>query len=389
MGRKQPAATGALGAAGGREREENEAELGVSFGPNPGAIVHFSTSSLARPPKRIAARAASQRLPRPFGPRQPRGVAKLRNFPETFGRHTDKHFQTRIADTVELLQSGSSKVDDSTTLAGTRQFVEEIVTATAKLDKHFAALVRAASGLPSQATSTAVAVTGAHGGIRASVIRALDAVPLSSDDLAVVDSVGQAEQLLVRRQRAAMRIVAANAKFHTIDVSLAVVLDRRVTGSISEALSDSSSCLQSIAIILSLKGSTAGGRAVDAVDAFTNVPPMTVAASDSFQIRALAAISRAETRVQALLEFNIHDAPGFRNGQGAARVSEAGSRYGYVNIHSVVFGDAGLHRRRARQFRSTESEVAEAPVRQPVACKCSRLLRRSGSGGDVSLRRRH
>ena len=70
------------------EREENEAELGVVFGPNPGAIVHFSTSSLTRPPKRIAARAASQRLPRPFGPRQPRLVAKLRNFPEKFGRHT-------------------------------------------------------------------------------------------------------------------------------------------------------------------------------------------------------------------------------------------------------------------------------------------------------------
>ncbi len=74
------------------EREENEAELGVVFGPNPGAIVHFSTSSLTslRPPKRIAARAASQRLPRPFGPRQPRlpVVAKLRNFPENFGRHT-------------------------------------------------------------------------------------------------------------------------------------------------------------------------------------------------------------------------------------------------------------------------------------------------------------
>ena len=64
------------------EREENEAELGVVFGPNPGAIVHFSTSSLTRPPKRIAARAASQRLPRPFGPWQPRLVAKLRNFPE-------------------------------------------------------------------------------------------------------------------------------------------------------------------------------------------------------------------------------------------------------------------------------------------------------------------
>ena len=45
------------------ERDENAAELGVSFGPNPGAIVHFSTSSVTRPPKRIAARAASQRLP--------------------------------------------------------------------------------------------------------------------------------------------------------------------------------------------------------------------------------------------------------------------------------------------------------------------------------------
>ena len=70
------------------EREENGVELGVSFGPNPGAIVHFSTSSLTRPPKRIAARAASQRLPRPFGPRQSHGAAKLRNYPGNFGRHT-------------------------------------------------------------------------------------------------------------------------------------------------------------------------------------------------------------------------------------------------------------------------------------------------------------
>jgi hypothetical protein len=53
----------------------------------------------------------------------------------------DKHFQARIADTVKLLQNGSGKVDDSTTLAGTRQFVEEIVVATARLDKHYAALV--------------------------------------------------------------------------------------------------------------------------------------------------------------------------------------------------------------------------------------------------------
>ena len=44
----RPAAAGALGVAEG-EREENEAELGVTFGPNPGAIVHFSTSSLTRP----------------------------------------------------------------------------------------------------------------------------------------------------------------------------------------------------------------------------------------------------------------------------------------------------------------------------------------------------
>ena len=70
------------------EREANEAELGVSFGPNSGAIVHFSTSSVTRPPKRIAARAASQRLPRPFGPRQPTVAAKLRNYLENFGRHT-------------------------------------------------------------------------------------------------------------------------------------------------------------------------------------------------------------------------------------------------------------------------------------------------------------
>ena len=76
------------------EREENEAELGGVFGPNPGAIVHFSTSSLTRPPKRIAARAASQRLPRPFGPRQPRLVAKLRNFPEKFGRHTGSRLKS-------------------------------------------------------------------------------------------------------------------------------------------------------------------------------------------------------------------------------------------------------------------------------------------------------
>jgi hypothetical protein len=52
-----------------------------------------------------------------------------------------KHFQNRIDDSVKLLQNGSSKVDDSTTLAGTCQFVEDIVAATAKLDKHFAALV--------------------------------------------------------------------------------------------------------------------------------------------------------------------------------------------------------------------------------------------------------
>ena len=104
MGRRQARAghcgtAGALGVGGG-EREENEAELGVSFGPNPGAIVHFSTSSLTRPPKRIAARAASQRLPRPFGPRQPPVGAKLRNYPEKFGRHTDTntglHFNERI-----------------------------------------------------------------------------------------------------------------------------------------------------------------------------------------------------------------------------------------------------------------------------------------------------
>ncbi len=83
----RPAAAGALGWPGGRE--ENEAELGVSFGPNCGAIVHFSTSSPTWPPKRIAARAASQRLPRPFGPRQSPVGAKLRNYPEKFGRHTD------------------------------------------------------------------------------------------------------------------------------------------------------------------------------------------------------------------------------------------------------------------------------------------------------------
>jgi hypothetical protein len=106
----------------------------------------------------------------------------------------------------------------------------------------------------------------------------------------VVASVGLAEQLLVARQRAAMQIVAANTKLRAIDVALAVVLDRRVTGLISETLSDSSSCLQSIAILLSVKGSTAGGRAVEAVDAFVNVPPMVVAASDSFQSRANAAI---------------------------------------------------------------------------------------------------
>jgi hypothetical protein len=217
----------------------------------------------------------------------------------------EKQFTVRIAEAVKLLQSGSTKVDDSTTLAGTRQFVEEIVTATAKLCKHYAALVRAASGLPSPPASTAVAITGVHGGIRDVVIRALDAEPLTSADHAVVASVGKAEQLLVSRQRAAMHIVAANVRLHTIDTSLAVVLDRRVSGSISEALSDSSSFLQSIAIVLSLKGSTAGGRAVDAVDAFTNVPPMAVAASDSFQSRALHAISRAETRIQALVECKM------------------------------------------------------------------------------------
>ncbi len=98
----------------------------------------------------------------------------------------EKHFTARIAEAVKVLQSGSGRVDDSTTLAGTRQFVEEIVTTTAKLDKHYAALVRAASGLPSQPASTAVAVTGAHGGIRESVVRALDAASLSSDDRAIV-----------------------------------------------------------------------------------------------------------------------------------------------------------------------------------------------------------
>jgi hypothetical protein len=91
----RPAAAGALGVAEG-EREENEAELGVTFGPNPGAIVHFSTSSLTRPPKRLAARAASQRLPRPFGPRQPQVGAKLRNYPENFGRHTATHSTLRV-----------------------------------------------------------------------------------------------------------------------------------------------------------------------------------------------------------------------------------------------------------------------------------------------------
>ncbi len=46
------------------------AELGVFFGPGPnpasGAMLHLSTSSLTSgwPPKRIAARAASQRVPR-------------------------------------------------------------------------------------------------------------------------------------------------------------------------------------------------------------------------------------------------------------------------------------------------------------------------------------
>jgi hypothetical protein len=174
----------------------------------------------------------------------------------------DKLFVARINEAVKLLQGGSSKVDDSTTLAGTRQFVEEIVTATAKLCKHYAALVRAASGLPSQPTSTAVSVTGTHGGIRESVVRALDAASLSSADRAVVDSVGKAEKLLVTRQRAALSIIAANTKFRAIDGALAVVLDRRVTGSISDALSDSSSCLQSIAaaIILSLGRATARGE---------------------------------------------------------------------------------------------------------------------------------
>ena len=51
MGNKQPAAAGALGGDRGRERkrEENEAELGVSFGPIPGAIVRFRTSGLTDP----------------------------------------------------------------------------------------------------------------------------------------------------------------------------------------------------------------------------------------------------------------------------------------------------------------------------------------------------
>ena len=109
MDRKQPAATGALGAAGG-EREENDAELGVSFGSKTGAIVHFSTSSLTRPPKRIAARAASHRLPRPFGPRQPSVGAKLRNYPEKFGRHTARQVLPRRQAMASEASVGDSHV---------------------------------------------------------------------------------------------------------------------------------------------------------------------------------------------------------------------------------------------------------------------------------------
>ena len=62
---------GREGGEGERERErlgkkrEMRPTSSPLFGRNPGAIVHFSTSSLTWPPKRIAARAASQRLPRP------------------------------------------------------------------------------------------------------------------------------------------------------------------------------------------------------------------------------------------------------------------------------------------------------------------------------------
>ncbi len=209
-----------------------------------------------------------------------------------------KQLKDRTDSVVKLLLAGASKVDDSTTLSDTRSFFEDIVAAATKLDKHYAALVRAAGGLPSQIAPTAIAVAGAHGGGRASVTEALDMVVLPPADLAAIQLVGKAEQLQMRRARAAMLLVVSNATLRSIDVAFAAVLDKHVTGSLSAALSDVRSFLHAVAIILSLKGSTAGGRAVAAVDVFTQVAPMAVVASDSFERLATAAITRAEERVK-------------------------------------------------------------------------------------------
>ena len=136
-------------------------------------------------------------------------------------------------------------------------------------------------------------------------MEALGKVTLTADDLAVVQLAGKAEQLQVQRARAALHIVTSNPTLRAIDSALATVLDKRVTGSLAVALSDVSSFLHAVAIILSLKGSTAGGRAVAAVDAFTNVEPMKVVPSDSFNNIAAAAIARAEARVQELEGHNM------------------------------------------------------------------------------------
>ena len=60
VGHARPWGLGRGGSWTRGKKEENERKLRPPFGPDPGAIVHFSTSSSAGPPKRIAARAASQ-----------------------------------------------------------------------------------------------------------------------------------------------------------------------------------------------------------------------------------------------------------------------------------------------------------------------------------------
>ena len=216
-----------------------------------------------------------------------------------------KQLNARIADTVKTLLSGTSKVDDSTTLAKTCDFVKEVITAAAKLSKHYAELVRAASGLPPPPAPTAVTVASSTNGVRADVMAALDTLELSRRDLEEISLVSRAEQLQMRRVRAAVQIINKNELLRIIDTTLAAVMDRRVTGELSAALSDSSSFLQSSAIILSLKGSTAGGRAVKAMDEFTNVQRMNVSASATFSHVAQAALERAFDRVEQLVNCNM------------------------------------------------------------------------------------